>query len=597
MRLHTAEQAARYAPWWGGPTWDRIFRDRVAEHPNRTAIVDPPNRDTLMDGAPKRLTWAELDAYVDALAAVLLDRGVVRDTVVGVQLPNSVELAAAYLAITRLGAIATPFPVQYREFELEELARLADVRVFVTATRAGSWPAAEAIVGLPLSGLRAVLAFGDDVPEGVTALDVACATASTRLLDRYPNGLDTDSGDCVTICWTSGTEAVPKGVPRCPDDWAPMALGSIDAAELTDRDVLLNPFPMVNMAGIAGMFLPWLMTGAVLVQHHPFDPGVFLGQLVAEQVTYTVVPPALLTTMLRRDDLPIGALASLRVVGSGSAPLTEEMTAGWAERFGIEVINYFGSNEGASLAADPGTVPDHRDRAHYFPRFGSPGHTWSNRASHGMRSRLVDLATELEITEVGVPGELRLKGPGVFSGYVTRDPQARMAAFDEDGWFRTGDMFAYAADASGDPCWLRYVDRAKDIVVRGGMNISAAEVEGHLVAHPAIAEAAIVALPDAVLGERACAVVVVAPGERTPTLAELTAFLRGRHIAVYKLPERLEAVEALPRNPVGKVRKAQLRARFAESAAGPASAPAGSAAGPGASTVPAVEDRPEGGDS
>ncbi|MYW06593.1 class I adenylate-forming enzyme family protein, partial [Streptomyces sp. SID3343] len=562
MRLHSEARAAQYAPWWGGPTWDALFRARVAERPDRTAIVDPANRAVLMDGPPSRLTWAELDAYVNALASVLLDHGVVRDTVVGVQLPNSVELAAACLAITRLGAIVTPFPVQYREFELEELARLADVRVFVTATRAGSWRAAEAIVALPLSGMRAVLAFGDDVPEGVTGLDVALAKASTRRLERYLTGLDLHPDDCVTICWTSGTEAVPKGVPRCADDWAPMALGSVDAASLTGEDVLLNPFPMVNMAGIAGMFLPWLMTGAVLVQHHPFDPGVFVEQLVAERVTYTVVPPALLTMMLRRDDLPEGVLSSLRVVGSGSAPLTEEMTVGWAERFGIEVINYFGSNEGASLEADPITVPDRRDRAHYFPRFGSPRHTWSNRASHGMRSRLVDPVTESEITDVGVAGELRLKGPGVFSGYVTRDQQARLAAFDDDGWFRTGDVFAYAADASGDPCWLRYVDRAKDIVVRGGMNISAAEVEGHLMAHPAIDEAAIVAVPDAVLGERACAVVVVGPGARVPTLGDVTEFLKGRHIAVYKLPERLEVVDVLPRNPVGKVRKVDLRRRF-----------------------------------
>lgn len=597
MRLHTAERATRYAPWWGGPTWDRMFRDRVAEHPDRTAIVDPPNRITSMDGAPKRLTWAELESYVDRLAAVLLDHGVARDTVVGVLVPNSVELAAVYLAITRLGAIATPFPVQYREFELTELARLADVRVFVTTTRAASWPAARVIAGLPLSGTRAVLAFGDDVPEGVTALDAACAKVSTLPLGRYLAGLESDSGDCVTICWTSGTEATPKGVPRCADDWRPMALGSVDAASLTGADVLLNPFPMVNMAGIAGMFLPWLITGAVLVQHHPFDAGVFLGQLAAERVTYTVVPPALLAMLLRQDALPDGVLASLRVVGSGSAPLTEEMTVGWAERFGIEVINYFGSNEGASLAADPSSVPDHRDRAHYFPRFGSPDHTWSNRASHGLRSRLVDPATEVEITEVGVPGELRLQGPGVFAGYLTGDPRARREAFDDDGWFRTGDMFAYTADATGDPCRLRYVDRAKDIVVRGGMNISAAEVESHLSAHPAIAEVAIVAVPDPVMGERACAVVVVAPGEHAPTLAEVGAFLRDRHIAVYKLPERLALVEELPRNPVGKVRKAELRTRFVDFGTGPASAPgAGSASGPGSSAAP-VEDHPEGADS
>ncbi|MDI2125883.1 class I adenylate-forming enzyme family protein [Yinghuangia seranimata] len=567
MRLHPPVRVAEFraAGWWGVPTWDRLFRDRTAERPDAVALVDPPDKAAHLDAEALRLTWAELDAYVDDLACRLLAHGVGRGTVVGVQLPNSAELAAVYLAVHRLGGAVAPFPVQHREHELGTLGAVAGLSAFVTATRVGKRAAAAAareVYGDEVT----VLAFGParDLPDGVASLDRGDAVGPDELA-RHISRFTADPGECVTVCWTSGTEATPKGVPRCPDDWSPMALGSVDEAGLTGDDVLLNPFPMVNMAGIGGMFVPWLMTGATLVQHHPFDAGVFFEQIAKERVTYTVVPPALLSTVLAHPALPEGALGTLRVVGSGSAPLTEAMTVGWADRFGIEVLNFFGSNEGASLVAGPVTVPGHRDRAHYFPRFGSPTHTWRNRASHGMRTRLVDLATGAEVTAPDTPGELRIKGPGVFSGYlpVPGRPDAFAEAFDDDGWFRTGDLFAYAADAAGDPRYLRYVDRAKDIVVRGGMNISAAELEGHLAGHPGVAECAVVGVPDPVLGERACAVVVPAPGADPPDLAGLVGYLREIGIATYKLPERLETVDALPRNPVGKVAKAELRARFA----------------------------------
>lgn len=564
MRPHSAERTAAYteAGLWGGPTWDEMFRARVAEKPEATAVVDPPDRAAHLDGPQQRLTWRRLDAVVDRLAAALVGAGVRRGSVVGIQLPNSAELTALYLAIARIGAVATPFPVQHREHELGTLGDLAGVTAFVTATRIGT-RAAAAAARETYPDTVAVLAFGTeaDVPDGAHHLTTnpedAPEGAAAGLAAHLANATASPA-DCVTICWTSGTEATPKGVPRCPDDWHPMAVGSVDAARLTGDDVLLNPFPMVNMAGIAGMFLPWLMTGAVLVQHHPFDPGVFFAQLAREQVTYTVVPPALLTAVLARTDLPASALASLRVVGSGSAPLTEAMTVGWHERFGIEVLNYFGSNEGVSLVADPAAVPDHRERARYYPRFGGPD-GWPNRAARGMRTRLVDPATGEEIKETDRPGELRIQGPGVFAGYLGRPAGD---GFDDEGWFRTGDVFAYAADAAGNPRYLRYVDRAKDIVVRGGMNISAAEVEGHIAAHPAVAEAAVVGVPDPALGERACAVVATAPGAHLE-LDDLVAFLKDRRIATYKLPERLEIVDALPRNPVGKIRKAELRARYA----------------------------------
>jgi acyl-CoA synthetase (AMP-forming)/AMP-acid ligase II len=250
-------------------------------------------------------------------------------------------------------------------------------------------------------------------------------------------------------------------------------------------------------------------------------------------------------------------ISSLRVIGSGSAPLSSWMVAGWKDRHGIDVTNFFGSNEGVALIGDPETIPDPELRARYFPRMGAAGYEWRNRGARGMQTRLVDLASGEEITEPGRPGELRIKGPTVFAGYLGG---AGADAFDEDGFFRAGDVFEIAGEGD-DLRYYRYVDRAKDLVIRGGMNISPAEIEGLLAGHPQIAESAVVGYADPVLGERACVVVVPKAGE-TPTLEEVVAFLRDKQIASYKLPERLEIVDALPRNAVGKVLKRDLRARL-----------------------------------
>src|SRR5207248_2721422 len=190
---------------------------------------------------------------------------------------------------------------------------------------------------------------------------------------------------------------------------------------------------------------------------------------------YTVAPPTLLTMLLqRRDVLADADLSSLRVMGSGSAPLPPAMVRGWQER-GIPVINFFGSNEGAALVSDPATIPGPEERARFFPRPSLPG----------VDVRLVDLESGDDVDQPGRPGELRIAGPTVFAGYLdgTQDP------FDDTGFFCTGDVFEWADEGLQR---LHHVDRAKDIVIRGGMNISAAEVEGLLAGHPKIAEVAVV---------------------------------------------------------------------------------------------------------
>lgn len=546
--LHGDAKVAEYteAGFWGHETWHELLSTHASERGDRMAVCDPLNFEALTGLEPRELTWSELAAYVDELAQQLSAAGIRAGHVVGVQLPNGVALTASLLAITRIGAIAMPFAMQLGKHEIAHMGAVASMRGFIGAARFGEHAPLDSFLAYrdEQSTLGPVLGLGDPLPDGVLPL-----VGESADLPPAPS----DSNECVTICLTSGTESAPKGVQRCMNDWRPMALASVDAADLGPDDVLLNPFPMVNMAGIAGMFLPWLLTGSRLVHHHPFDPQVLFGQLARYQATYTVAPPALLMLVLARDDIPAAVFGSLKVIGSGSAPLAPAMTNGWTEKFGIEVINAFGSNEGACIAGDPVTVPDRTDRARLFPRFGSPDHTWPNRGSHGMQTRIVGAAGEV-VDTAGAPGELRVKGPGVFAGYIgntATDP------FDEDGYYRTGDVFEYVADDSGDLRYLRYVDRMKDIVVRGGQNISTAEVESLLAAHPSIAEAAVIGIPDDVLGERACAFVV--PAGEPPTMESIRDHLVGLGVASFKMPERIEIVEALPRNAVGKILKRNLR--------------------------------------
>jgi acyl-CoA synthetase (AMP-forming)/AMP-acid ligase II len=566
MGLHPQARIDDYRAkgYWNDDLIDALFAERVRSDPDTLAIIDPLNRSDLVDGPFRQLTWTELDDLVNRIAQVLLDEGVGPGVTVGVQLPNTVEIAATFLAIVRLGAIVVPFPVQYRSHELTELSKVAALKVFVTTTRIGRREAAVEMASLQpnIPTLERVLAFGSNVPEGVVDLDGRVAAAVDRSgLEAFNSSFVPDQNDCVTICWTSGTESTPKGVPRTHYDWLAMSWTTVEGPQLTKDDVLLNPFPMVNMAGINGMFLPWLRVGGVLVQHHPFDLATFLAQVAKHGATYTVAPPALLTQLLHNEQLLADTdISTLRLLGSGSTPLAPSLLQGWHDKYGIEILNFYGSNEGIALFGGPVDMPDPAERALYFPRYGAPGRTWSHRVAKWMQVKLVDPVSGEVITEGGHPGELRIKGPTVFPGYLpasnVEDP------FDDEGYLRTGDLLEIVGD---ELQYLRYVDRTKDLVVRGGMKISASELETYIAGYPKVAEVAVVAYPDELLGEKACAVVVARPGE-TPTLDELLTYLRELGIATFKLPERLELVDELPRNPLGKVLKRDLRAKLANEA-------------------------------
>ena len=554
-KMHPPEIVADYTGrgWWTDETVQQLFADRVRERGDELAIVDPPNKADLVDLPARRLTWNELDREVDQLAAVLLDNGVGEGDVLAVQLPNIVELAVAYLAAWRVRAIVSPMPVQYRQHEIVELGNIGAVKAFLTADRVLKRAVADDVVALTgdIATLQTVLYFGPSRVPGAVAIPTGNVDVSA--VTPYAQAHPVDPNDCITICWTSGTESRPKGVPRAHYEWLVMSWDTVYSPSLTSESRLLNPFPMVNMAGINGMFLPWLRVGCLLVQHHPFDLGLFIGQIEDERISYTVAPPALLALLLQRDELLTGRdISSLRQIGSGSAPLQEWMVRGWHERHGIAIINYFGSNEGIALMTDVKLMTDPAQRAAFFPRYGS-GVAWTFPAAARTTIKLIDPETGDAITAPGVPGELRLKGPSLFAGYLDAANVAN--PFDDEGFLKTGDMFVIDGPQQQ---YLRYVDRAKDLIIRGGMNIGPAELETLIASHPDIADVAVVGYPDDVLGEKVCAVVVPKPG-RTVTLKDVVDHLAAQQIASYKLPERIEVRDELPRNPVGKILKRQLR--------------------------------------
>ncbi|MBO9647429.1 MAG: acyl--CoA ligase [Variovorax sp.] len=553
--------------WWGEQTLGELFIATARRQPAAPAVADPPNRRDITGDAPRRRDWAGLLADVGRLAALLHAQGLRKDDVLVVQLPNSVELHALYLACACSGIVVSPLPMQYRGHEITHVLNTTGARVAITASRVGGHAPAREWHAAFGERVR-VMAHGADVPPNVLGLDAALAATepwSAQALEAHMARIGLTAHDVLTVCWTSGTEAQPKGVPRNHNEWLIVGQSVIDAGQIAPGACMVIPFPFVNMAGISTSLVAWLMVGGELHHHHPFDLDVFIAQLRGQPTDYTVAAPAVLSMLLKEPGKLRGVdLARLKRIGSGGGPLADWLVAQFAEQFGVEVVNYFGSNEGAALSSTPQDIPDRRQRTRYFPRIGVPGFDWSLSNASKVRTRLVDLDSGEDIHGPGRVGELRFKGPTIFSGYFN-SPELTARAFDEQGFYRTGDLFEIAGERNQ---YYRFAGRHKDIVIRGGMNISCEEVEGLLLAHPKVREVALIGYPDAMLGERVCAVVVPQPGQEV-TLDELVSFLRhGEQVAAFKWPEKLVVVEQLPRNPVGKVLKRELRSRFVQAEAG-----------------------------
>jgi acyl-CoA synthetase (AMP-forming)/AMP-acid ligase II len=384
----------------------------------------------------------------------------------------------------------------------------------------------------------------------VVDADHPLPTADPANLPAPPPATTPDDAPVRWVFYTSGTTADPKGARHTDHTVKAAAVGMLEALEIGPDDRSAIVFPFTHIGGIAWLFT-MLITGCVGVFVEAFVPATTIPILQRERITLagagTTFHLAYLAAQRDQPDVPL--FPEVRAFPGGAAPkppqLHYEMKA---ELGGVGIVSGYGLTEAPILTMNTVRGSDEQ----LADTEGPP--------TPGVTLRVVKL--DGTPAGPGEEGEIRAKGPQVFRGYL--DASLDVDAFDEDGWVRSGDLGVLRPDGH-----VRITGRVKDVIIRKGETISAKEVEDLLFTHPRIADATVVGLPDPVLGERACAVIVAAAGAEPPSLAELFDFLTGEGLTVQKVPEQLEVVDTLPRNASGKVLKHDLRAAYPVRAAAP----------------------------
>jgi|TARA_B110000211_G_C14069935_1_gene549429 acyl-CoA synthetase (AMP-forming)/AMP-acid ligase II len=539
--------------WWGSETLDQLFLRNVANNPDRTAVVDPDNRGEITHGKNQRLTYRELNRKVTEAAEELIKRGVIKDDIVVFQLPNIHESILMLLACSRVGALASPILVDFSDHELEQILGHLQPKIFVTVNRfkkrhllADAKPICQKYEVICISVEDLDQSFSESQLE-----------AAEKTIASHQLGHALTANDVNTLCWTSGTEGFPKAVMRTHNQWMVTGRAMTDSASIRDGDVILNARPLVNMAAIGGGLYSWLICGGSFVLHHPLSIPLVLEQLKREKVTLTFMPPAFIISLLQDPVVRQQAdLRSLRTMGSGSAAIPGWAIENMKSEYDIDVINFFGSNEGISLQSNVLTVPDPTLRATYFPRLGRSEFNWPlSPTSLQMETKIVDLKTEAEITVPGLAGELRVKSSGIFDGYY-KSPELTKAAFDENGFYRSGDLFEIAGDGELFS-YYKFVGRCRELIVRGGMNIAPMEIDNLLSDHPLILDVAAFGYPDERLGEK-IGVAIVAKSDQALSLEQIVEYLRKKKVAIFKLPQKVMMLDEMPRNAMMKISRYRL---------------------------------------
>ena len=544
--------------WWGEDTLYSLFEEALLQCENQEALIDPENRPIITGDSAKRLTFKEIDEIVERYASIFYEQGLRKDDIVIIQLPNVVELPIIYLALSKLGIICSPIPMQYGAFEITNIISEISPRAFISLKTFNSSPHAEQFSSI-FKNNELKFSMGE-IDDFINLDEHELLSDSVQKQKNHSLENPISADDIFTICWTSGTTGTPKGVPRSHNLWLPMAKAAAFVSDTKEGDTLLNPFPMINMASIGGFLFNWLLCKGKLVQHHPFDLNIFLTQVSNEKIKYTIAPPAIMNMLLNNPAiLDQFDLSGLRSIGCGGAPLSGWMVESFQTQYNLTVQNIFGSNEGATLLSARNEIEDPHIRAKYFPRFGVDGFEWSNPVSKLVKTKLISLENNEEITEPGQPGELLISGATVFDGYWD-SPEANSEVFDQEGFFRTGDLFEISPEDTQKK-YYKFCGRCKDLIIRGGMNISPEELDNLLSSHPKVLEVAVTGYDDEILGEKV-GVVAVIPEDETISLEEIIDFLKDKKIAKYKMPEDIRVIDMLPKNPVGKVLRRELKDLF-----------------------------------
>jgi cyclohexanecarboxylate-CoA ligase len=342
------------------------------------------------------------------------------------------------------------------------------------------------------------------------------------------------------LFYTSGTTADPKGVLHTPSTLGAVLRYQAQLFPPSPDDRSLLQFPLTHIGGLVMFVMQPIRWGSSTVYMEAYDPELAIDLIARHAVTSAGGPPAILQGMFAAKSYAPEKLRTVKTSGSGAADVSPELMRALRDTFDTFAFRSYGLTECPMFTC--GRHGDAEEKLH-----GTDG-----RPVPGAIARLVD--QHGQPVPPGVEGEIEAYGPQLCVGYL--DP-ALNTAFTPDGFFRTGDLAI--ADAEG---FIRITGRRKDIIIRKGENLSAKGIEDELAAHPAVADVAVIGVPDPQRGERVCACVVMRPGHDTLTLAAIREFMKTRRVMVQKIPEQLELLDELPRNATGKVRKDMLRQRF-----------------------------------
>jgi acyl-CoA synthetase len=532
LRTSPADLTRRYVAdgSWNDDTLGEILASGLADGAKLACKVRSSLR-------PYSGTLGDVAELARRVAGGLRARGVAAGDLVAFQLPNWVEAAATFWATAFLGAVPVPIVHFYGTREVGFILRQSGARVFVTADRFGhlDYLANLDTLRSDLPDLEVVAVVSDDeLPRGLlpfrTLADADAVDAPARVDPSAP----------ALIAYTSGTTADPKGVVHVHRTigFEIRQLGAMQPPR--GGPPLLVGAPVGHGIGMLSALLIPVYRRDPIHLIDVWDPAVVLAAMLEDGVYSGAGATFFLTSLLDHPDCTDEHRALMRYVGLGGSSVPAAVTDR-ADAMGISIVRMYGSTEHPSITGSRHDEP--RDKRLY-----TDGH-----ALPGVEIRLLD--DDGKEAGVGTPGEIHSRGPDCFPGYT--DPALTKECFDADGWFATGDVGVLDEDG-----YLSIVDRKKDIIIRGGENVSALEVEELVLRLPGVAEVAVVAAPDVRLGEHACAFVRPLPGAELPTLDAVRAHLDAVGLARQKWPEELRGIEEFPRTPSGKIQKFALRDRL-----------------------------------
>ncbi len=535
LRPVPAHLAERYRAEgaWDDRSLGRFLSDALLQDTTRRIRIWSPTN-------PHLGTVGEVYEEALRVAGGLRAHGVEPGDVVAFQLPNWVEAAVTFYACALLGVTLVPIVHFYGPKEVGFILRQSRARALVIVGRYAKrdFLAELATVRDGLNDLEHVFVVGDHagVPDVLGFDDLRHADADAVALT---GPVDVDPDSPALVAYTSGTTADPKGVVHTHRTLGFEVRQLAGNQAVRDRPALVGA-PVGHAIGMLGGLLCPLVNGRPLYLIDGWDPPTVLRAMVEEQISAGSGSTYFFTSLLDSPSFGPEHIELMRYIGLGGSPIPDAV-AERADRLGISLVRSYGSTEHPSVTGSAHEAPREK-RVH----------------TDGCPMEWVEVRTVDEDGRdagVGQPGEILTRGPDRFAGYT--DPVLTAEAVDEDGWFRTGDIGVLDEDG-----YLTITDRVKDIIIRGGENVSAAEVEQLLAHMEGVAEVAVVAAPDERLGEHGCAFFRMQPGQEPPDLPALQAHLHAAGLARQKWPEEIRSVDELPRTASGKVQKFVLRERL-----------------------------------